>query len=84
MSKGSTANQVRLEPFAPALKKRYAAFQKVHDAIVANEGSVAKFAEGYKTMGFQVDSKNGVRYREWAPNAVSAALIGDFSELKGL
>lgn len=30
-------------------------------------------------MGFQVDDQGGVRYREWAPNAVEARLIGDFS-----
>lgn len=31
-------------------------------------------------MGFQVDANAGVRYREWAPNATAARLIGDFSE----
>jgi 1,4-alpha-glucan branching enzyme len=42
---------------------------------------LAKFAEGYKDRGFQVDERNGVRYTEWAPGAVEARLIGDFSEL---
>lgn len=31
-------------------------------------------------MGFQVDEDGGVRYREWAPGAVAARLIGDFSK----
>ena len=44
------------------------------------EGGVAHFAEGYKSMGFQVDAEQGVRYKEWAPNATEARLIGDFSE----
>jgi 1,4-alpha-glucan branching enzyme len=70
----------RLEPFSGALRHRYSEYKKAHDLIVKNEGSVAKFAEGYKTMGFQVDGDNGVRYREWAPNATAARLIGDFSE----
>lgn len=68
-----------MEPFAPGLKERYAAFKKEYDHINQYEGGLAKFAEGYKTMGFQVDNHNGVRYREWAPNAVKASLIGDFS-----
>jgi 1,4-alpha-glucan branching enzyme len=31
-------------------------------------------------MGLQVDSKGGVTYREWAPGAAEARLIGEFSE----
>ena len=69
-----------MEPFSPAIKKRYAAYQKQLGAIEQNEGGLARFSEGYKSMGFQVDAKGGVRYREWAPNAVQARLIGDFSE----
>ena len=70
----------RLEPFAPALKKRYDAYRERLDQIDKYEGGLATFSEGYKSMGFQVDEKGGVRYREWAPNAVEARLIGDFSE----
>lgn len=32
-------------------------------------------------MGLQVDDQGGVRYREWAPGATEARLIGEFSEL---
>jgi hypothetical protein len=70
---------LRLEPFAPAIKARYSAYKQARDNIEKWEGSLAKFSEGYKTMGFQVDDNGGVRYREWAPNAVEARLIGDFS-----
>jgi len=69
-----------LEPFSPALKQRYQAYQKALAVIEQHEGGLAHFAEGYKTMGFQVDNQGGVRYREWAPNAVSARLIGDFNK----
>jgi 1,4-alpha-glucan branching enzyme len=72
---------LRLEPFTPALKKRYSAYQERLGEIEKYEGGLAKFSEGYKSMGFQVDSKGGVRYREWAPNATAARLIGDFSRL---
>lgn len=42
-----------------------------------------RFTQGHKRMGFQIDDKNGVTYREWAAGAVSARLIGDFSERRG-
>lgn len=75
-----TSNDVcRLEPFAPALRKRYSAFKQQVAAIEKHEGGLARFAEGYKSMGLQVDSSGGVRYREWAPNATEARLIGEFS-----
>jgi 1,4-alpha-glucan branching enzyme len=73
-------DRFRLEPFAPAIKTRYSAYKQARDNIEKWEGSLAKFSEGYKTMGFQVDDNGGVRYREWAPNAVEARLIGDFSK----
>ncbi|ODO09900.1 1,4-alpha-glucan-branching enzyme [Cryptococcus amylolentus CBS 6273] len=69
-----------LEPFSNSLKERYAAYQKQRSVIDKHEGGLAKFSEGYKTMGFQVDAEGGVRYREWAPNALEARLIGDFNQ----
>lgn len=30
-------------------------------------------------MGLQVDAQGGVKYREWAPEATEARLIGEFS-----
>ncbi|WVQ80844.1 1,4-alpha-glucan-branching enzyme [Cryptococcus sp. DSM 104549] len=68
-----------LEPFSDSLRKRYAAFAEQRAAIDKHEGGLAHFSEGYKTMGFQVDGDGGVRYREWAPNAKEARLIGDFN-----
>lgn len=70
----------RLEPFSGALRERYAAYQKQRAIIEEHEGGLAEFSKGYKSMGFQVDKNGGVRYREWAPNATEARLIGEFSE----
>lgn len=70
----------RLEPYSAGLEARYAAYAKTLAAIEQHEGGLAKFSEGYKTMGLQVDSEGGVRYKEWAPNATEARLIGDFSK----
>ena len=38
--------------------------------------------QGAENFGFNVDSENNVTYREWAPNATEAHLIGDFSKHK--
>ncbi|EPQ26723.1 uncharacterized protein PFL1_05702 [Pseudozyma flocculosa PF-1] len=69
-----------LEPFAPALRERYAVFRDWASKIEATEGGLIKFSQSYRNMGFQVDPKTqAVTYTEWAPNAVEAALIGDFN-----
>ncbi|KAJ4990586.1 1,4-alpha-glucan-branching enzyme [Stagonosporopsis vannaccii] len=36
--------------------------------------------EGYERFGFQVQPNGDVVYREWAPNALRAYLIGDFND----
>ena len=33
-------------------------------------------------MGFQVQANGDITYREWAPNALRAYVIGDFSTLR--
>ena len=46
--------------------------------LTKNEGSVEKFAEGYKIFGFN-KVEGGYTYREWLPNAKNVWLIGDFN-----
>lgn len=36
--------------------------------------------QGYERYGFQVGTNSDIVYREWAPNAIRAYLIGDFSQ----
>ncbi|KAF9373256.1 alpha-1,4-glucan branching enzyme, partial [Podila verticillata] len=67
-----------LEPYRGALKHRYAAYQTWKNTI-AKEGGYEKFSRGYERFGFQVE-KNGITYREWAPNAVEAFLFGEFND----
>lgn len=38
--------------------------------------------QGYEKFGFNINDNGDITYREWAPNAVEAHLIGDFSELQ--
>jgi 1,4-alpha-glucan branching enzyme len=47
--------------------------------IEESEGSLDAFSRGYEKLGIVV-LPEGIRYREWAPGAVSASFIGDFSE----
>jgi 1,4-alpha-glucan branching enzyme len=36
-------------------------------------------AQGYESFGLIVQPNGDISYREWAPNAVEASLVGDFS-----
>lgn len=40
--------------------------------------------QGFKKFGFVVHDNGDITYREWAPNAVEASLIGDFSNIPSL
>lgn len=47
--------------------------------IEKNEGGLEKFSRGYEKFGFNVLQDNTIVYREWAPFALRAYLIGDFN-----
>lgn len=69
-----------LEPFkADIVRRNHVAHQWLKQLDV-NEGGIVKFSEGYKYFGFNVnDADNTISYREWAPNAIKAYLMGDFN-----
>ena len=69
-----------LEPNLPAIEHRYNVFKKWKDTIDQYEGGYDKFTSGFDKFGFHIGAGGEVVYREWAPNAVEATLIGDFSE----
>ena len=69
-----------LSPFRDALRSRYSHAQRWIKTINETEGGLEKFSKGYEKFGFQVQSNGDTIYREWAPNATKAFLIGDFSE----
>lgn len=69
-----------LEPFKGAIKHRFEGYAKLKEQIQKSEGGYERFSRGYEERGFVVDGKGGVTYREWAPGAVGARLIGEFSE----
>ncbi|KAL9940923.1 hypothetical protein V8E36_000411 [Tilletia maclaganii] len=69
-----------LEPFAPALRERHSVYKKWVDAINQHEGGYDAFTRAYERFGLIADPQtNAVTYREWAPGAQSASLIGDFN-----
>ncbi|KAJ3086570.1 alpha-1,4-glucan branching enzyme [Physocladia obscura] len=69
-----------LTPYKDALLHRRELFSKWIDAINTNEGGIDRFTRGFETFGFTIDETSGViTYREWAPNAIEAYLVGDFN-----
>ncbi|KAL7247874.1 hypothetical protein ACSBR2_002724 [Camellia fascicularis] len=57
---------------------QYAHYKRMREEIDKCEGGLEVFSRGYEKFGF-TRSATGITYREWAPGAMSAALIGDFN-----
>eukprot|EP00899_Mesostigma_viride_P022412 jgi/Mesvir1/3355/Mv06741-RA.1 len=60
------------------LQYRYDQYKRMRADIDKYEGGLEKFSRGYETFGF-TKSHDGITYREWAPGARAACLIGDFN-----
>ncbi|PKA62389.1 1,4-alpha-glucan-branching enzyme 2-2, chloroplastic/amyloplastic [Apostasia shenzhenica] len=60
------------------LDYRYSQYKNMRELIDKHEGGLDAFSRGYEKFGF-TRSEAGVTYREWAPGAKSASLIGDFN-----
>ncbi len=72
-----------LEPYAGALRKRYANYLRAHRRIVREAGSLEEFSRRYAYLGFNrgdLEGRPGLWYREWAPGATALFLIGDFNQ----
>ncbi|KAL6841200.1 hypothetical protein ACP4OV_028973 [Aristida adscensionis] len=67
-----------LEGYRSHLDYRYSEYKRMRAAIDQHEGGLDAFSRGYEKMGF-TRSAEGITYREWAPGAHSAALVGDFN-----
>ena len=72
-----------LADHADHIVHRHDLFRKWKDTIESVEGGYNKFTEGYLKFGFNASPDGSVTYREWAPNAKEAVLIGDFSQSTG-
>ncbi|KAJ1935078.1 alpha-1,4-glucan branching enzyme, partial [Linderina macrospora] len=68
-----------LEPHRQYFGQRFAHFKRWVRDIELSEGGIDKFSRGYENYGLHV-TPQGVRYREWAPGAKEASLVGDFNK----
>lgn len=68
-----------LEPFAKELESRQKLAEDWETKVAAHEKSLLEFSTSYKQFGFNVQRDNSISYKEHAPNAVEAAVIGDFN-----
>lgn len=59
--------------------RRTAKFNSWVQTLNAHEGGLERFSKGYESYGLHAQPNGDVKYREWAPNATTACLIGDFS-----
>ncbi|KIL70248.1 glycoside hydrolase family 13 protein [Amanita muscaria Koide BX008] len=69
-----------LKPNVPAILHRYDLYRRWKDTIETQEGGYENFTKGYLRFGLNVNDSGEITYREWAPNAQEAYLIGDFNE----
>ncbi|KAI9792284.1 MAG: alpha-1,4-glucan branching enzyme [Peltula sp. TS41687] len=69
-----------LAPYKEALRSRFNSAQKWIKTINETEGGLEKFSRGFEKFGFVVHDNDDITYREWAPNASHASLIGDFND----
>jgi 1,4-alpha-glucan branching enzyme len=71
-----------LAPHEGHLRYRWDQFARTLESITRHEESLESFALGHRKYG--ILRKNGVTtYKEWAPGAVAAQLIGDFNGWSG-
>ncbi|KAJ5855631.1 Alpha-amylase C-terminal all beta [Penicillium soppii] len=68
-----------LEPHREVLKHRYQVVETWAKTINENEGGLDKFSKGYETFGLHAQPNGDIKYREWAPNAKEASLVGEFN-----
>lgn len=76
-------NDPWLAPFAPAIEGRHNNVLRKKHELVGESGSLNDFANAHKYFGLH-RVRGGWVFREWAPNATSICLIGDFSGWKEL
>ena len=74
------AGDADLLEWLPTILRRHASTIDTLRQVVHSEGSVLRFcfANGLAHFGMQ-RAAGGVWFREWAPSAIGAALVGDFN-----
>ncbi|MDE6270501.1 MAG: 1,4-alpha-glucan-branching enzyme, partial [Muribaculaceae bacterium] len=75
-------NDPWLEPYAEAIEGRHADALRKEAELTSESGSLADFANAHDYFGLHRCADGSWVFREWAPNATSVTLIGDFSGWK--
>ena len=68
-----------LLPYADRIRARSARAFARGDALARGPGSLAEFANAHEYYGLHRNGDGSWTFREWAPNATSIWLVGDFS-----
>ena len=76
-------NDSWLEPYAPAIEGRHNDALRKQKELTTSCKNLEDFANAHHYFGLHRTEKGWV-FREWAPNATSIHLIGDFSDWKDL
>ena len=71
-------NDLWLKPYQDAIVGRYKYYMKRLSELCGPSQSLSDFASGYLYFGLHHEAKKWV-FREWAPNATSIYLVGDFN-----
>ncbi|KAJ1260830.1 hypothetical protein BS78_10G262500 [Paspalum vaginatum] len=71
-----------LEKFKDHFNYRMKRYLDQKCSIEKNEGSLEEFSKGYLKFGINT-TKDATVYREWAPAAQEAQLVGDFNDWNG-
>ncbi|KAF8426646.1 alpha-glucan branching enzyme [Tirmania nivea] len=68
-----------LGPWKDEIRQRYNLAKDWIDKFNKHEGGLDQFSKSYEKYGIHMQPNGDIVYREWAPNALTAALIGDFN-----
>lgn len=79
---GILSHDPGLESFKDHFKYRVRRYADLLNLLDKHEGGLDEFARGYLKFGFNRE-EDGIVYREWAPAAQEAQLIGDFNGWDG-
>ena len=73
-------NDPWLEPYSEAIKGRHEdAIRKEQDLLSGDAKTLVDFANAHHYFGLHREKDGSWTFREWAPNATSVHLVGDFS-----
>jgi 1,4-alpha-glucan branching enzyme len=71
-----------LKPFEPVIRRRLQHLGATEQRLTQGRIPLADFAAGHEYFGLHREADGTWVLREWAPNACSIALIGDFNQWK--